>query len=153
MTSPPPHIQDNILTYSQTGETVMLLVDTPDWYTWLETASTFTFQSEHGTFTARKELAGSKRGGEYWKAYSRRHGKLYRVYLGKSEDITFEQLQSVAVVLTSKGTTNEVPGVLDLTRERTRSSMASSRKYAASLGSSFYRAHTGYPASVSGDCS
>jgi hypothetical protein len=130
MTSPPPLIQGNILTYSQSGQPAQLLVDTLDWYAWLETASTFTFQSEHGTFTARKERAGSKRGGEYWKAYSRRHGKLYRVYLGKSEDITFEQLHSVAAVLANKGATNELFDVLDLTRKGRQSSLASSRQRA-----------------------
>jgi LuxR family transcriptional regulator, maltose regulon positive regulatory protein len=79
------------------------MVDTSDWYVWLSTASTFMFHSEHGAFTARKERAGSRRGGECWKAYRRRHGKLYRAYLGKSEELTLAQLQSVAVVLASKG--------------------------------------------------
>jgi predicted ATPase/DNA-binding CsgD family transcriptional regulator len=103
MTSTPPLIQGNILTYHQSGQPTQLLVDTADWYAWLRTASTFTFQNEQGTFTARKERAGSRRGGEYWKAYRRRHGKLHRAYLGKSEELTLEQLQSVAVVLASKG--------------------------------------------------
>src|SRR2546422_617931 len=103
MTSTPPLIQGNTLIYQQSGQPAHLLVDTPDWYAWLSTASTFTFHSEHGTFTARKERAGSRRGGEYWKAYRRRQGKLYRAYLGKSEELTLEQLQSVATVLASKG--------------------------------------------------
>src|ERR1700680_359396 len=94
MTSTPPLIQGNTLTYHQSGQPAQVLLDTRDWYTWLRTASTFTF---------RKERAGSRRGGEYWKAYRRRHGKLYRAYLGKSEELTLEQLQSVAVVLASKG--------------------------------------------------
>jgi predicted ATPase/DNA-binding CsgD family transcriptional regulator len=102
LTSPPPLIQGNILTCQQSGQSTQLLLGTSDWYDWLDTASTFTFQSEYGNFTARKERAGSGRGGEYWKAYRRRQGKLYRAYLGKSEDLTLEQLQSVAVGLASK---------------------------------------------------
>src|SRR5713226_7237295 len=102
MTSTPPLIQGNTLTYQQSGQPAQLQVDTSDWYAWLRTASTFTFHSEHGTFTARKDRAGSRRGGEYWKAYRRRQGKLYRAYLGKSEELTLEQLQSVAIVLASK---------------------------------------------------
>src|SRR5215469_15257039 len=127
MTSPPPRIQGNILTYHQSGHPAQLLVDTSGWYAWLDAASTFTFHSEHGTFTARKERAGSRRGGEYWKAYRRRHGKLYRAYLGKSEELTLEQLQSVAVVLASKGAGEDsldVPGLGGGTRP---SSEASSR--------------------------
>src|ERR1700724_2613625 len=111
MTSTPPLIQGNTLTYHQSGQPAQLLLDTRDWYAWLSTASTFTFHSEHGTFTARKERAGSRRGGEYWKAYRRRHGKLYRAYLGKSEELTLEQMESVAVVLASKGERN---GSLDV---------------------------------------
>ncbi len=111
MTSTSPLIQGNTLIYQQSGQLAQVLVDTSEWYAWLSTASTFTFHSEHGTFTARKERAGSKRGGEYWKAYRKRHGKLYRAYLGKSEELTLEQLKSVAVVLASKG---EGDGSLDL---------------------------------------
>src|ERR1700730_12372672 len=111
MTSTPPLIQGHTLTYYQAGHPAQVLLDTSDWYAWLRTASTFTFQSEQGTFTARKERAGSRRGGEYWKAYRRRHGKLYRAYLGKSEDLTLEQMQSVAVALASKG---EEDGSLDV---------------------------------------
>jgi hypothetical protein len=103
MTSTSPFIQGHTLIYQRSGQPAQLLVDTSDWYTWLSTASTFTFHSEQGTFTARKERAGSRRGGEYWKAYRRHHGKLYRVYLGKSEELTLEQLKAVAVVLASKG--------------------------------------------------
>jgi predicted ATPase/DNA-binding CsgD family transcriptional regulator len=89
-----------MLTYSQDGQTTQLAVDTPDWYTWLETASTFTFRSGTDSFTARKEQAGNKRGGQYWRAYRKRNRKLHRAYLGKSQDITLERLNAIAVVLT-----------------------------------------------------
>ena len=82
MTSILPLIQGNVLTYQQSDHPTHVLVDTSDWYAWLRTASTFRFHSEQGSFTARKERAGSRRGGEYWKAYRRRNGKLSRVYLG-----------------------------------------------------------------------
>src|SRR2546421_8575972 len=103
MTSILPLIQGNVLTYQQSDHPTHVLVDTSDWYAWLRTASAFRFQSEQGSFTARKERAGSRRGGEYWKAYRRRHGKLYRVYLGKAEELTLEQLKVVAMGLASKG--------------------------------------------------
>ena len=102
MTSTLSFIEGNTLTYQQSDHPTHVLVDTSDWYAWLRTASAFTFHNEHGTFTAHKERAGSRRGGEYWKAYRRRHGKLYRVYLGKSEELTLAQLKSVAVLLASK---------------------------------------------------
>src|SRR6516225_6772522 len=99
MARTPPIVEDGMLTYSQDGQTAQLAVDTPDWHTWLETASTFTFRSASGSFTARKEQAGNKRGGQYWRAYRKRDGKLHRAYLRKSEEITLERLNAVAVVL------------------------------------------------------
>jgi LuxR family maltose regulon positive regulatory protein len=74
----------------------LLVVGTPDWYAWLATASTFAFSSDSGTFTARKEQAGNKRGGWYWKAYRTQHGKLYSIYLGKSETLSLERLDEAA---------------------------------------------------------
>jgi predicted ATPase/DNA-binding CsgD family transcriptional regulator len=99
----PPLIQGNVLSYQQSDQPAYLLVDTPDWYAWLCSASTFRFQCEYGTFTARKEHAGSRRGGQYWKAYRKRRGKLYRAYLGKSEELTLERLTTAALALDRAG--------------------------------------------------
>src|SRR6266571_7420334 len=125
MDSTPPLVEGHTLTYQQSGHPAHLLVDTSEWYAWLSTASSFTFHSEQGTFTVRKERAGSRRGGEYWKAYRKRHGKLYRVYLGKSEELTLEQLESVAVVLASKGEGErsfDTPGLAGGTRPSSETS-------------------------------
>jgi LuxR family maltose regulon positive regulatory protein len=77
----------------------VLTVGTAACYTWLETASTFSFVGAAGTFTARREKSGHKRGGWYWKAYRRQHGKLVSRYMGKSETLTLERLQAVAADL------------------------------------------------------
>jgi len=69
------------------------------WFAWLETASSFSFVSETGRFTARREQSGHKRGGWYWKAYRKQHGKLSSRYLGKSETLTLARLQAVAQAL------------------------------------------------------
>ena len=102
MRETPPLIQDEVLTYQQDGSPVQVTVGSAHWYAWLQTASTFTFQSGQGHFTARKERAGNRRGELYWRAYQKRGGKLHRAYLGQSEELTLERLQSVAVVLAHK---------------------------------------------------
>src|SRR5947207_15274073 len=79
-----PLVEDETLTYQHGGRDERLPVGTPAWYSWLSTARTFAFRSALGTFTARKEPASNKRGGEYWRAYRKRDGKLSRVYLGKT---------------------------------------------------------------------
>ena len=94
-----PTIQGETLIYRQDGQEQVLAVDTAAWFAWLETASTFSFVSEEGLFTARREQAGHKRGGWYWKAYRKQHGKLSSRYLGKSETLTLARLQIVAQAL------------------------------------------------------
>jgi LuxR family maltose regulon positive regulatory protein len=90
MTQTPPIIQDETLTYQQGDTIAEVMVGSPRWYAWLETASTFTFRSGQGHFTARKEQAGNRRGEPYWRAYRKRGGKLHRAYLGQSEELTLE---------------------------------------------------------------
>ncbi|MFL5659016.1 MAG: hypothetical protein ACJ8CB_33145, partial [Ktedonobacteraceae bacterium] len=94
-----PTVQGETLVYRQDGQEQVLPVDTAAWFAWLETASTFSFGSSEGSFTARREQAGHKRGGWYWKAYRKQHGKLSSRYLGKSETITLAHLQMVAQAL------------------------------------------------------
>ena len=94
-----PHVHDDQLVYQQNGQARVLTVGTPAWYAWLLTNSTFTFSGNVGSFTARKEQAGNQRGGWYWKAYRKRHGRLFSTYLGKSQALTTEHLHAAAVVL------------------------------------------------------
>src|SRR5947209_5489378 len=89
--------------YEQQGQHVVVLVDTPSWYAWLETATTFTFAGEEGTFTAHKARAGNRRGGWYWRAYRRKRGRLSRCYLGVSTNLTLAKLCEVARCLAADG--------------------------------------------------
>ncbi len=112
-----PVVQRDILLYQKDGQAYRLSVDTSAWYAWLRTATTFAYRSEVGIFTARKEQAGHKRGGWYWRAYRRRDGKLHRVYLGTSDELTLDRLRTAAGTLsaqqTNTGDERELPqGVL-----------------------------------------
>ncbi|HJT55856.1 MAG TPA: LuxR C-terminal-related transcriptional regulator, partial [Ktedonobacteraceae bacterium] len=94
-----PTVQGETLVYLQNGQERELTVGTPAWFAWLETASTFSFVSEEGLFTARHERSGQQRGGRYWKAYRKKQGKLSSHYLGKSETLSLERLRAVAMAL------------------------------------------------------
>lgn len=61
MAQTPPIILNEVLTYQQDDSTAQVIVGSVRWYAWLETASTFTFRSGLGHFTARKERAGQKK--------------------------------------------------------------------------------------------
>ncbi len=79
----------------------LIAVGTPAWYSWLETATLFTFMGDRVVFTARKERR--QRGGWYWKAYRTHQGKLVRAYIGKTEHLTLERLEEVAQTLAHRG--------------------------------------------------
>ena len=103
-----PIVTVNTLRYQEQGHDQVVLVGTSDWYAWLQNARAFTFRASSGQFTARKEQAGNRRGGWYWKAYYRRAGKLCSAYLGKSERLSLERLKEVAAVLESSGAGRDV---------------------------------------------
>ena len=65
----------------------------PGW----RSATTFAFTSSFGSFNAHKER--KTRGGWYWRASRTVQGTLHRAYLGKSEDLTLNQLEQVAATL------------------------------------------------------
>jgi len=79
-------------------------IGTAAWYSWLEQHHSFTFETPRTTFTARKE---QRPGGWYWYAYRRRQGKLHSAYLGKSEELTLQRLNSIAEALERAGETLE----------------------------------------------
>ncbi len=89
-------VRNGCLVYEQQGQRVVVLLDSPAWYAWLETATTFTFTCEEGTFTAHKASAGNRRGGWYWRAYRRKRGRLSRCYLGISSNLTLAKLREAA---------------------------------------------------------
>jgi len=80
-------------------DSIPVPVNSAAWFAWLETAAAFAFISPSGSFTARKERRA--RGGWYWKAYHNKRGVLHRVYLGKSPDLSLDQLTRVAATLTN----------------------------------------------------
>jgi Mrp family chromosome partitioning ATPase len=97
-----PVVQEDVLLYQRDGQERRLTVGTPAWYAWLSSATAFAFRSEMGTFTARREQAGNKRGGWYWRAYRKRAGRLLQVYVGTAEELTLERLRTAAARLSAE---------------------------------------------------
>jgi LuxR family maltose regulon positive regulatory protein len=92
-TSPAALVEHALLVQSDTTGGA-IPVGSPAWYAWLADATSFLFRSNDGTFTAHKERRGPTQ--EYWKAYRRRAGRLHRVYLGRSEELTLDRLNAAA---------------------------------------------------------
>jgi predicted ATPase/DNA-binding CsgD family transcriptional regulator len=104
-----PIVRGKLLHYRQHGQEETLIVESAEWYRWLDTVSVFAFKSPHGSFTARKEQAGNRRGGWYWRAYRKRGGILYRAYLGKSEELTLATMHTIASQLAEKADAKAIP--------------------------------------------
>src|SRR5690349_2050365 len=68
------------------------------WFAWLETISSFSFQSRSGEdCTVRKETV--QRGGTYWYAYRRKQQRMVKRYLARSADLTLARLETVTADL------------------------------------------------------
>jgi len=98
-----PILRDGLLTDQRDGMTRTIAVGTPAWNHWLSDATAFVVEQEGATFTARKERAGNRRGGWYWRAYHTRGGVRHRIYLGKADELTLARLRAVGALLAGHG--------------------------------------------------
>lgn len=77
-----------------------LEVGLASWWDWLESedAKSFRFETDHGckSYTARKEAIKT---GVFWYAYKKIESKLHKSYIGKSDELSLERLESVAYKL------------------------------------------------------
>lgn len=90
-----PSVQNGLL---QIG-TTCLRIETPEWFAWLAESGRFSYCGENGKFTAQSEV---RRRQSYWYAYRRSGGKLSKIYLGRTEELTFERLERACVELSGK---------------------------------------------------
>src|SRR5947209_6238939 len=95
-------VQGMILTYQQDEGEVTVEVGSAAWFRWLEQATAFRFRDDIGHFTAHKTQAGNRRGGAYWRATRRLHGRLASYYLGPSTCLTPERLHQAACTLSAR---------------------------------------------------
>jgi len=114
MATKPPRISEQwVYDGELPGGSVQL--DSAGWFAWLaaETTTRFSYPLYDrevgyivGWITVRKERR--QRGGEYWVVYRRLGGQVRKVYLGRSEIVTAQRLQTVASRLQGKeGADNE----------------------------------------------
>jgi LuxR family maltose regulon positive regulatory protein len=107
MAHPPPHVEQETLRRPDEEHTIA--VGSQAWFTWLDTATAFTFACSDGTFTARRERSSSGRGAWYWRAYQHGAGTRRRAYLGKAAELSLERLQTVAAHLANLGVREQAP--------------------------------------------
>lgn len=79
-------------------------VGSEEWWQWLSRASvtTFYFESNLGTFSTFTARIESRSNSLYWYAFRKHQGKLYKAYLGRTENLTLAKLYQVAEQLDKK---------------------------------------------------
>ena len=108
-------VRDNFLLLDATP----IPVGSQLWYEWLSKAKNFSFKSPNGCFVAQCETRRNK---TYWYAYRRQAGKLHKVYLGKTEELTPERLEQASLSLAQQPLFNQFlskhPGCHNSTRSQ-----------------------------------
>ncbi len=71
--------------------------DTPAWFAWLTTCSSFRFVGKSGRLTAHRELHNVSRA--VWRAHRSIRNHTYNLHLGKTEDLTIATLEQATATL------------------------------------------------------
>lgn len=126
LTKDKPLVRNNLLlvTGGDPGVASPVPLGTPQWYAWLADHSSFVFEGSAGRLNARREV---RRGGEYWYAYRRRGGKLYKTYLGRAQDLTQARLEQASARLAGQTPLEQLSSQVDsasLTALRDRQNVA-----------------------------
>lgn len=83
-------VKDDILLIGS----ISIPVGSLEWYEWLSANKKFSYKGQLGHFLAQCETRRDK---PYWYAYRRRAGKLLKVYLGKTSELTAERLKRASI--------------------------------------------------------
>ncbi len=71
--------------------------ETPEWFAYLATRSSFRFVGKHGRFTAHREV--ERLPGAAWRAHRSMRSHTYNVHLGSTESLTIAALEQAAAAL------------------------------------------------------
>ena len=92
-----------LIAYTATGSYVVicpskgelpLLPDSPAWFDWLATLSSFRFVGQRGRLSTYRN-----KGRSCWMAYRRIHGRRYEYALGRTDRLTINRLEQMAAKL------------------------------------------------------
>jgi hypothetical protein len=78
--------------WAEEGKLAAISPDTPEYFDWLDTLPSFHFKGKHGHFTARRER-------QYWYAYQKAKKRQFKRYLGTTDKLAVERLETVAAEL------------------------------------------------------
>src|SRR5215471_11861588 len=104
-----PVLADYELYETRDREALRIMPDSPEWFAWLDQASSFVFSGKSGNYTARKEAR--QRGNLYWSAYLATGEQLTKKYLGKTADLSLARLEHIAGMLRAQSDSYKPPPI------------------------------------------
>ena len=90
-------VQGTYVVLCPTHGLLTLEPDTPAWFAWLATRSSFRFVGKHGRFTAHREV--ERLPGAAWRAHRSIRSHTYNLRLGSTESLTIATLEQAAAAL------------------------------------------------------
>jgi hypothetical protein len=89
---------------SPTQGVLPLIPDSPEWFDWLSSLNAFSFQSQHGRFSATRKFRNGHRI-QAWTVHCSLHGRSCGLYLGLTPTLTLARLQEMAAAVHARLTT------------------------------------------------
>jgi len=90
-------IQDSYVVICPSHGLLALEPESPAWFAWLATISSFRFVGQHGRFTAHREVERLPRAA--WRAHRSMRSHTYNLRLGSTESLTIATLEQAAATL------------------------------------------------------
>jgi hypothetical protein len=82
--------------------TLSFAPDSPEWFDWLASLTSFRFVGQQGRFTAHRDTERGQRT-RSWRAYRTIHQHAYKYYLGTTDHLTLAALEQAAAKLQAYG--------------------------------------------------
>jgi hypothetical protein len=75
--------------------------DSPEWFAWLSSLISFTFEGQHGRFSATRKFRKGQRI-QSWNIHRSLHGRSCNVYLGLTPTLTIARLEEIATTVQAR---------------------------------------------------
>ena len=80
---------------------IPIVPNSPEWFAWLSSLTSFTFQGQHGRFTATRKFRKGQRI-QSWNIHRSLHGRSCTVYLGLTPTLTLARLEEMATTVQAR---------------------------------------------------
>lgn len=88
----------SLVVISPTEGVLSLVPDSPQWFAWLASLTAFSFECQHGHFSATRKFRHGERI-QSWNIHRSLHGRSCTVYLGQTPTLTLARLQEMVLAV------------------------------------------------------